>query len=77
MELEPEDAQDARVERLWQTLDTRREGQLDLNGLKKGLKKIDHRTWAIRWGGDPVDLCSSSKKRRWSASRRVGSSRHE
>ncbi len=43
MEPEPPSARDARVEELWQTLDTRKEGQLDLNGLKKGLKKIDHR----------------------------------
>jgi hypothetical protein len=34
---------DARVERLWKSLDTRGEGQLDLNGLKRGLKNIDHR----------------------------------
>ncbi len=43
MESEPSSAQDARVEELWQTLDTRKEGQLDLNGLKKGLQKMDHR----------------------------------
>lgn len=43
MEPEPPSARDARVEELWQTLDTLKEGQLDLNGLKKGLKKIDHR----------------------------------
>ncbi|KAH0545583.1 hypothetical protein FGG08_000414 [Glutinoglossum americanum] len=33
---------DSRVERLWQILDTRKEGELDLNALKKGLKKLDH-----------------------------------
>ena len=38
-----QEAQEARVERLWQTLDTRKEGQLDINGLKNGLRKIDHR----------------------------------
>lgn len=37
------DDTDARVERLWRTLDTRKEGQLDLNGLKRGLKRMDHR----------------------------------
>ena len=38
-----QDAQAARVEKLWRALDTRKEGQLDLNGLKNGLRKIDHR----------------------------------
>ncbi|KAI9803386.1 MAG: hypothetical protein M1833_000905 [Piccolia ochrophora] len=42
MHLESKNATDARRERLWRTLDTRREGQLDLDALKKGLKKIDH-----------------------------------
>ena len=35
---------DARVEELWSTLDLRKQGQLDLAGLKKGLRKLDHRT---------------------------------
>lgn len=35
---------DARVNRLWETLDTHKQGQLDLPALKKGLKKLDHRT---------------------------------
>jgi solute carrier family 25 phosphate transporter 23/24/25/41 len=34
---------DARVEELWSTLDLRKQGQLDLAGLKKGLRKLDHR----------------------------------
>ncbi|KAF2145413.1 uncharacterized protein K452DRAFT_324418 [Aplosporella prunicola CBS 121167] len=42
MNLETTNAQDARVEALWRTLDTRRQGHLDLNGLKKGLRKMDH-----------------------------------
>lgn len=40
---ESKDERDKRVARLWETLDTRREGHIDLAGLKKGLKKIDHR----------------------------------
>ncbi|KAK2759171.1 hypothetical protein FQN54_003271 [Arachnomyces sp. PD_36] len=40
---ESEDERDHRVKTLWGTLDARREGQIDLNGLKKGLKKMDHR----------------------------------
>jgi solute carrier family 25 phosphate transporter 23/24/25/41 len=33
---------DARVDELWSTLDTRKQGHLDLAGLKKGLRKLDH-----------------------------------
>lgn len=40
---ESADERDQRVKNLWDTLDVRREGEIDLNGLKKGLKKMDHR----------------------------------
>lgn len=43
MELDDQKAQDARVEKLWKRLDTLNEGHLDVEGLKNGLKKIDHR----------------------------------
>lgn len=43
MEREDQKTQDERVENLWRTLDTRKEGHLSLNGLKSGLKKLDHR----------------------------------
>lgn len=33
---------DDRVDRLWQTLDTRKQGRLDLPALKKGLRNLDH-----------------------------------
>ncbi|KAL8912548.1 MAG: hypothetical protein Q9171_002489 [Xanthocarpia ochracea] len=42
MDLGDEQAQDVRVEKLWQTLDTQKKGHLDARGLKRGLKKIDH-----------------------------------
>ncbi|KAB2574997.1 hypothetical protein BFW01_g12070 [Lasiodiplodia theobromae] len=42
MILESANAQDARVEALWTQLDTRKQGHLDINGLKRGLRKIDH-----------------------------------
>lgn len=35
---------DAKADELWATLDMRKQGQLDLAGLKKGLRKLDHRT---------------------------------
>ncbi|CEJ58313.1 hypothetical protein PMG11_06974 [Penicillium brasilianum] len=39
---ESKDERDERVARLWESLDARKEGHIDLTGLKKGLKKIDH-----------------------------------
>ncbi|KAM5488571.1 hypothetical protein McanCB56680_000454 [Microsporum canis] len=33
---------DERIKHLWESLDTRGEGQIDFKGFKKGLKKIDH-----------------------------------
>jgi hypothetical protein len=33
------------VEKLWEILDSRRQGQIDLKDFKKGLKQIDHRTF--------------------------------
>ncbi|KAK3204111.1 hypothetical protein GRF29_106g1711225 [Pseudopithomyces chartarum] len=41
-ETESANAQDARVDALWATLDTRNQGQLDLAALKSGLRKMDH-----------------------------------
>ena len=32
----------ARIEKLWNNLDTQGAGELDISGLKKGLKKMDH-----------------------------------
>lgn len=44
MELpETQNSRDARIEALWKQLDPKNKGRLDLNGLKKGLQKIDHR----------------------------------
>jgi solute carrier family 25 phosphate transporter 23/24/25/41 len=39
---ESPDSQDARVEALWKKLDPQGKGEIDLNGLQRGLKKIDH-----------------------------------
>jgi len=43
MDTETVNTQDARVDALWATLDTRKQGHLDLAALKKGLRKLDHR----------------------------------
>ncbi len=34
---------DERVEQLWKKLDPQGKGELDLKGLQKGLRRIDHR----------------------------------
>ena len=44
MELaESQNQRDARIEQIWKKLDFQHKGELDLKGLQKGLKKIDHR----------------------------------
>jgi len=40
---ESQNSRDARIEVLWRKLDPQKKGELDLNGLKKGLNRIDHR----------------------------------
>jgi solute carrier family 25 phosphate transporter 23/24/25/41 len=44
MKEESQDERDLGVEKLWEILDSRRQGQIDLKDFKKGLKQIDHRT---------------------------------
>lgn len=46
MDLESQNSKDARVEKLWRKLDTEGKGELDLNGLKQGMIKINHRQLA-------------------------------
>lgn len=43
MDLESQNSKDARVEKLWRKLDTENKGELDINGLRRGLRKINHR----------------------------------
>lgn len=45
MDGEDEGARDARVRKLWKILDTKKEGQLNVSGLRRGLSKIDHRPY--------------------------------
>jgi solute carrier family 25 phosphate transporter 23/24/25/41 len=40
---EPQNQRDKRVEELWKKLDPAGHGELDLKGLQKGLRRIDHR----------------------------------
>jgi hypothetical protein len=40
---ESKDEREQRIARLWETLDSHKEGQIDLTGLRKGLKNLDHR----------------------------------
>lgn len=45
---ESQNQRDARVEELWANLEPDRTGVLDLKGLQKGLRRIDHRERARR-----------------------------
>lgn len=42
-ERESQKARDERLLQLFKNLDTRNEGHLDLEGLRRGLKRINHR----------------------------------
>jgi len=42
-ERESQKARDERLLKLFENLDTRSEGYLDLEGLRRGLKRINHR----------------------------------
>jgi len=39
---ESQTSRDARIEALWKKLDPNGRGEIDVNGLRRGLKKIDH-----------------------------------
>lgn len=41
--LESQNQRDGRVEELWRKLDPQGTGELDVKGLQKGLRRIDHR----------------------------------
>lgn len=53
---ESTNSQDARLEELWRKLDAKGKGYLDLESLKLGLRKIDHRMLfgAMNLGGKCV-----------------------
>jgi solute carrier family 25 (mitochondrial phosphate transporter), member 23/24/25/41 len=40
---ESQEHREKRIAQLWSNLDVSGRGELDFNGLRKGLKKIDHR----------------------------------
>ena len=71
---------DARVERLWRTLDASNKGYLDIAGLKKGLNRMDHRECPVcRWYRvAATDGCiTSSQIRRRPSAGSSGHYRHE
>lgn len=47
MDEESQEQRDARVRSLWEKLDTKKEGLLDLPALKRGLKTLDHRRFSL------------------------------
>jgi Ca2+-binding EF-hand superfamily protein len=44
----PQRQRDQRVEELWRKLDPAGHGELDFKGLKRGLRRIDHRELLLR-----------------------------
>ena len=54
---ESQNQRDARVESLWAKLDPGRTGELDLKGLRKGFRKIDHRKQPL-----PEQLSAGSER---------------
>lgn len=54
--LESQNSRDARVEALWRQLDPDGKGELDLPGLRRGLKRMDHRQSSF------VTACPTSLK---------------
>lgn len=45
--MESQNQRDRRVEDLWRKLDPQGAGELDVKGLQKGLRRIDHRQLAL------------------------------
>ena len=77
---------DRRISRLWETLDTRHEGQLDVKGFQRGLKRMDHReclpdrNFPQTGNGELRLLLTalfSSEKCRWTFTRDTRSSRYK
>ncbi len=55
---ESQNSRDARIEHLWRKLDPQNKGELDFNGLKKGLTKIDHRKYSsVQLAGSELLIC--------------------
>lgn len=42
---ESQNQKDARVENLWKHLDPKETGEIDLKGLRQGLKTLNHRSY--------------------------------
>lgn len=65
MDGEDPSVQDARCRKLWQVLDTKKEGQLNVNGLKKGLQQLDHRectlTYRYQASNDPTSALKNAE----------------
>lgn len=58
---ESEDVGNGRIAQMWEILDTRREGEIDFKGLKKGFTKMDHRecSFCIVWFRTRLRGCGS------------------
>lgn len=74
---ESQNAQDARVEKLWKELDIKKKGELDIQDLQKGLRQLDHRKHYTTHNVGQADRVDSSAECRHSTSRCYESRRHE
>lgn len=54
---ESQNNRDKRVEELWRKLDPHATGELDLKGLQKGLRKIDHRALDTKISIGRMQIC--------------------
>ncbi|EHK97704.1 putative calcium-binding mitochondrial carrier SAL1-1 [Glarea lozoyensis 74030] len=49
---ESQNSRDLRIEKLWSKLDPQKKGEIDVNGLRKGLHAIDHQATALKNADD-------------------------
>jgi len=66
MDGESREERDARIKALWEQLDTKKKGNVDLPALKNGLVKMNHREFAFAgriWQGLPLNASQRSRMR--------------
>jgi hypothetical protein len=61
---ESQNSRDLRIEKLWSKLDPQKKGEIDVNGLRKGLHAIDHREFSNLIRAAHADRTCSIEKRR-------------
>ena len=62
--METKKDREERISKLWKNLDTANKGELDFNGLRKGLRKIDHRQCRATRPHMTIDRRTNSQSQR-------------